>query len=182
MACKALHAPSFPSTMGCWAIADGSSRLIVTEPRARTLNGTTQAGPQLERAVRHYVRAYASLHGRRKATEHLGVSRHTLWRFVERGHAGRAVPSAVLSSVGGSVGALKAATFELIIDLEGLRPDPALRHLRQGLEGSAPAAVRHAPGHRGGAVPLRARPRLHAPRPAEEARPSGASWTPCRTT
>ena len=134
MACKALHAPSFPSTMGCWAIADGSSRLIVTEPRARTLNGTTQAGPQLERAVRHYVRAYASLHGRRKATEHLGVSRHTLWRFLERGHAGRAVPSAVLSSVGGSVEAIKAATFELIIDLEGLRPDPALRHLRQGLE------------------------------------------------
>ena len=69
-----------------------------------------------------------------KAAETLGVSRHTLWRFLERGHAGRAVPAAVLSSVGGSVGAIKAATFELIIDLEGLRPDPALRHLRKGLE------------------------------------------------
>ena len=62
------------------------------------------------------------------------MSRHTLWRFLERGHVGRAVPSAVLNAVGGSVTALKAATLQIIIDLEGLRPDPALRHLRQGLE------------------------------------------------
>ena len=112
--------------MGCWDIWDGSSRLIVTEPRKRSLNGTTQAGPDLTRAVRDYVRAYAWLHGRRKTAEDLGVSRHTLWRFLERGHAGRAVPSAVLSSVGGSVRAIEAATYEVIIDLEGLRPDPAL--------------------------------------------------------
>ena len=108
--------------------------MIVAEPRTQTLNGATQAGPHFERAVREYVRAYASLHGQGKTAETLGVSRHTLWRFLERGHTGRAVPSAVLSSVGESVGAIKAATFELIIDLEGLRPDPALRSLRQGLE------------------------------------------------
>ena len=108
--------------------------MIVAEPRTQALNGTTQAGPHLERAVRDYARAHVRLYGQRKAAEDLGVSRHTLWRFVERGHAGRAVPSAVLSSVGGSVGAIKAATFEIIIDLEGLRPDPALRHLRRGLE------------------------------------------------
>ena len=108
--------------------------MIVAEPRTQTLNGTTQAGPDLRRAVRGYVRAYASLHGRRKAAEDLGVSRHTLWRFLERGHLGRSVPSAVLSSVGGSVEAIKAASFEIIIDLEGLRPDPALHSLRQGLE------------------------------------------------
>ena len=77
--------------------------MIVAEPRTRTLNGTTQAGPRLERAVRDYVRSYASLHGRRKTAEDLGVSRHTLWRFLERGHTGRSVPQAVLSSVGGSV-------------------------------------------------------------------------------
>ena len=108
--------------------------MILAEPRTRPLNGKTQAGPHLERAVRDYVRAYASLHGRRKAAEDLGVSRHTLWRFLERDQMGNAVPSAVLSSVGGSVGTIEAAAFELIIDLEGLRPDPALRHLRQGLE------------------------------------------------
>ncbi len=95
--------------------------MIVTEPRTRTSNGTTQTGPELRRAVRDYVRAYASLHGRHKATEHLGVSRHTLWRFLERGHLGHAVPAAVLSSVGESVRAIQGATFEIIIDLEGLR-------------------------------------------------------------
>ena len=94
----------------------------------------TQAGPNLRRAVRGYVHAYASLHGRRKAAEDLGVSRHTLWRFLEQGHMGRAVPSAVLRSLGKSIQAIEAATFEIIIDLEGLRPDPALRVLRQGLE------------------------------------------------
>ena len=108
--------------------------MIVTEPRTQALNGATQAGPDLRRAVRSYVRAYASLHGRRKAAEDLGVSRHTLWRFLERGHQGRSVPSAVVNKVGNSVQAIEAATFEIIIDLEGLRPDPALRHLRQGLE------------------------------------------------
>ncbi len=131
---RALPSPAFPFTVRCWAIAAGSSRLIVAEPRTPALNGTTQAGPDLRRAVRGYVRAYASLHGRRKAAEDLGVSRHTLWRFLERGQAGRAVPSAVVNKVGNSVRAIDAATFEIIVDLEGLRPDPALRSLRQGLE------------------------------------------------
>ena len=67
--------------------------MIVAEPRTQTSNGTKQAGPRLTRAVRNYVRAYASLHGRRKAAEDLGVSRHTLWRFckpsAKMGHIGR---------------------------------------------------------------------------------------------
>ena len=98
------------------------------------MNGKIQAGPDLKRAVREYVRAHVRLHGQRKTAEHLGVSRHTLWRFLERGQVGRAVPSAVLSSVGNRVRAIEAATFEIIIDLEDLRPDPALRSLRRGLE------------------------------------------------
>ena len=108
--------------------------MIVAEPGTQALNGATEAGPDLRRTVRHYVRAYASLHGRRKAAEDLGVSRHTLWRFLERGEMGRAVPSAVVNKVGNSVRAIEAATYEIIIDLEGLRPDPALRALRQSLE------------------------------------------------
>ena len=98
------------------------------------MNDATQTGPDPERAVRHYVRAYVWRHGRRKTAEVLGVSRHTLWRFLERGQMGRAVPSAVLNSVGGTMAALEAATLESIIDLEGLRPDPALRPLRESLE------------------------------------------------
>ena len=108
--------------------------MIVTKPRRRTSKATAQAGPDPERAVRDYVRAYAWRHGRRKAAEVLGVSRHTLWRFLERGHMGQAVPSAVLSSVGGNVRAIERARQQLLIDLMGLRPDPALCPLREGLE------------------------------------------------
>ena len=108
--------------------------MIVTKPQRRAMNDATQTGPDLERAVRDYVRAYVWRHGRRKTAEVLGVSRHTLWRFLERRQRGRAVPSAVLSSVGGTMAALEAATLESIIDLEGLRPDPALRPLRESLE------------------------------------------------
>ncbi len=86
------------------------------------------------RAIQDYVRAYVWRHGRRRTSEYVGVSRHTLWRFLERGHMGRAVPSVVLNSIGGNIAALETATLEIIIDLEGLRPDPALRPLRDGLE------------------------------------------------
>ena len=44
------------------------------------------------------------------------------------------MPSAVLNSVGKRVRPIGAATYEVIIDLEGLRPDPVLRSLRRGLE------------------------------------------------
>ena len=108
--------------------------MIVTKPRRRTSNATTQARPDLMRGIRDYVRAYVWQHGRRKTAEDLGVSRHTLWRFLERGHMGRAVAAAVLISVGGNVRAIERARQQLIIDLMGLRPDPALRPLREGLE------------------------------------------------
>ena len=88
----------------------------------------------LDNAIGNYVRAHQRRHGQAKTAEALGVSRHTLWRFLERGHSGRAVSAAVLNSVGGSVRDIEAATLEIIIDLEGLRPDPALRPLRQGPE------------------------------------------------
>ena len=103
-------------------------------PRTQTLNGTKQAGPDLNRAIRDYVRAYERRHGRRKTAEDLGVSCHTLGRFLERSHVGRAVPSAVLNAVGGKIAAFEAAALEIIVDLEGLRLDPALRPLREGLE------------------------------------------------
>ena len=88
----------------------------------------------LDGAVRDYVRAHQRLHGQRYTAEALGVSRHTLWRYLERGHNGRAVPAAVLNSVGRNRTTIEAATLELIIDLEGLRPDPALHPLRRALE------------------------------------------------
>ena len=48
----------------------------------------------------------------------------------------------------------------------------ALSHV-PGTGGHAALAVRRAPGHRGRAVPLRQNPRLHPPRPVEEAGEDG---------
>ena len=56
--------------------------------------------------------------GARRA-EVLGVSRHTLSPFLERGHMGRAVPAAVLNSVGENVRTIEAATLEVMLDLAG---------------------------------------------------------------
>jgi len=87
-------------------------------------------------AIRDYVRVRQRRHGQKRTAESLEVSRHTLWRYLEKGHVGRSIPAAVLDSVGGSVKDIEAATLELVIDLEGLRPDPALRPLRRNLEDS----------------------------------------------
>ena len=109
----------------------------VANQRAPSLNGATQAGPDLERAVRDYVRTYAVLHGRPKAAETLGVSRHTLWRFLNRGHTGRAIPRTVLGRVGGSARALDDARERLILQARARRrPEgagPVAQPLRQGL-------------------------------------------------
>ena len=88
----------------------------------------------LNGAIREYVDAHRRQHGQKRTAEALGVSRHTLWRYCEKGHAGRAVPAAVLDKVGQSTREIEAATLEIVIDLEGLRPDPALRPLRRNLE------------------------------------------------
>ncbi len=131
---QAITYTGFPVHNGMLGLVNGYKLVNTTQQTAETLNGRGQGDPEFKRAVRDYVRAYEWRHGRRKTAEDLGVSRHTLWCFLERGHLGRAVPSAILNAVGGNIAALKAATLEIIIDLEGLRPDPALRPLREGLE------------------------------------------------
>ena len=52
--------------------------------------------------IRDYVRYYVWRHRLRMAAEGLGVSRHTLWRFLERGHMGCSLacaPGSTLSRV-----------------------------------------------------------------------------------
>lgn len=99
-------------------------------------NITKEEDQGLQDATRRYVQAHQRRDGQRKTAETLGVSRHTLWRYLERGQSGPAVPAAVMNCVGQSVRDIEAATLEIIIDLEGLRPDPALRPLRRRLEGA----------------------------------------------
>ena len=68
----------------------------------------------LNDAIRNYVRTYALWHGRPQAARRFGVSRHTLWRFLERGYLGRSLPRAVTGAVGDDPQAIYAATEELV--------------------------------------------------------------------
>ena len=96
----------------------------------------------LNHAIRDYVHTYALVRGRRKAMERFGVSRHTLWRFLDRGHMGRALPKAVLNSVGDSVEAIDAATWAIgaseritaNFNRSARNPRPASPALRLGQE------------------------------------------------
>ena len=76
--------------------------------------------PRLADAIGDYLRAHIECHGRKRTAEVFGVSRHTLWRFLERSQAGRALPRAVLDRVGPSLDAVDAATQALLA-----RPAPA---------------------------------------------------------
>ena len=96
--------------------------------------------PDLEDAIREYLRTYVLWRGIRQATATFGVSRHTLWRFLRRGHTGRALPRAVMGGVGDSVEVLEASTWAIVVaervvaSRPAAKPVPAPRHLRQALE------------------------------------------------
>ena len=121
-------------TLASWSIG-----LVATDSRTQASNG---AATDLNEAVWEYVRIYAVLHGKPKAAEALGVSRHTLWRFLHRGHAGRAIPRAVLERVGKSAEALKDAEERLILQARARRrqkeggpvAERRTRPLREALE------------------------------------------------
>ena len=76
-------------------------------------NETTADNGALADAIRRYVRAYALWHGRPQAAQRFGVSRHTLWRFLDLGHLGRSLPRAVTGAVGEDPEDVDAATQEL---------------------------------------------------------------------
>ena len=93
--------------------------------------------PRLFDAIDTYFRAHTKRHGRGRTAAAFGVSRHTLWRFLERGQAGRALPRAVMAEVGDTTEAITKATRALAGEAsaapqEGL--DPFLpRRLRETL-------------------------------------------------
>ena len=111
--------------MRCGGIVTRSSRLTIVEQRTRAPGKSAPPDQDLEDAIREYVRTYVLWRGRRRAAETFGVSRHTLWRFLRRGHAGRALPRAVLDIAGDSVEALEAATWAIAATERVLAPRPA---------------------------------------------------------
>ena len=70
-------------------------------------------GDDLDYAIRDYVRTYILWHGRAKAAETFGVSRHTLWRCLERGRLGKSLPRAVVKTVGDDPVAIEAAAWAM---------------------------------------------------------------------
>ena len=92
--------------------------------------------PELIGAIWDYLNACTQQHGHQRTAERFGVSRQTLWRFLDREQDGRRLPRAVLSSVGDSVEALMAATDTLIGE-PSAQSRPALADsLRGGLRGA----------------------------------------------
>ncbi|MXZ89795.1 MAG: hypothetical protein F4Z07_13305 [Dehalococcoidia bacterium] len=76
---------------------------------------------ELYYAIGDYLLAHIERHGHARTAEAFGVSRHTLWRFLERGQPGRALPRAVMARAGDTPRKLAAATRALRGDA---RPAP----------------------------------------------------------
>ena len=121
-------------TMRSWTIAERSSRLTIVEPGTRTPGKRESLDPELEDAIREYLRTYVVWRGIRQATATFGVSRHTLWRYLRRGHTSRALPRAVMGIVGDSVEVLEAATWAI----PGRRPCARQQAGRQARPGALP--------------------------------------------
>ena len=71
------------------------------------------SGNDLDDAIGDYVRTYVLWHGQAKAAEKFGVSRYTLWRFLERGRLGKSLPRAVMKAVGEDPDVINAATWAM---------------------------------------------------------------------
>ena len=111
--------------------------MTISEPGTLTQGKSALPAPDLDDAIREYLRTYVLWRGIRQATETFGVSRQTLWRFLRRGHTGRALPRAVLGIVGDSAEALEAATWAIpaVERVLASRPAPAPPHpMSQPLE------------------------------------------------
>ena len=98
-------------------------------------------------AIRRYLRAYAALHGRSRACEYFGVSRYTLWRFLERGQLGRLLPRAVRNSMGNSPEGINAAADQLVITARArTSPKQAITGIPSPVKNPAQAIPRLAEG------------------------------------
>ena len=75
--------------------------------------GSGARNSALDDAIRDYVRTHVLWYGRQKTMEKFGVSRHTLWRFLERGRLGKSLPRAVIRSAGDDPDKIEAAAWAM---------------------------------------------------------------------
>ena len=112
---------------------------MTTKPPAMPASqDKTPDNGNLNYAIRDYVRSYALWHGRAKAAETFGVSRHTLWRCLERGRLGRALPRAVIKTAGDNPDAIVAVAWGMTashqIQRRAANPKPLAENLTENLE------------------------------------------------
>ena len=92
----------------------------------------------LDYAIRDYVGTYVLWHGRAKTAETFGVSRHTLWRCLERGRLGKSLPRAVIKAVGDDPDVIAAAAWAMTANrklqrLAAANPQPLAETLEDAL-------------------------------------------------
>ena len=101
----------------------------------RTQRIESAIDPDLFLPIWDYVRTHAKHYGQSRTAHDLGVSRHTLWRLLNRFQMGLAMPRAVLRSVGDTAETLEIARLLLNYDTAdgtslrcpSRRPDPEAR-------------------------------------------------------
>ena len=108
--------------------------MSATEIETRIRPKKTRMDPELVSIIRDFVWHYVRRRGRQRTAEAFGVSRQTLWRYLEYGLEGSSLPSVVMRSVGGSIKGLEGAWRELIGDLPPPEVDPSVLPLPDGLE------------------------------------------------
>ena len=87
--------------------------MTVKPPGTPALSEETPGNSTLDDAIRDYVRTYVLWHGRAKAVEKFGVSRHTLWRCMKQGRLGKSLPRAVIGTVGDDSDVINSATWAM---------------------------------------------------------------------
>lgn len=83
--------------------------------------------------IRTYLKEHAWQRGHGRTADRFGVSRQTLWRFLDRDQVGRTLPRAVLDTVGHNAEALEAATQALIAEPPSRGRTPPSRSLSDEL-------------------------------------------------
>ena len=83
-------------------------------------------------------------HGRPQAARRFGVSSHTLWRFIERGHLGRSLPGAVGNTVSDDPVVIAAAEWAVTASRRIQRRATSPRPLAETVEGRPAVPVRRA--------------------------------------
>ena len=90
--------------------------------------------PDLFLPIWDYVRTHAKHYGHERTAQDLGVSRQTLWRLLKRFQMGRAIPRAVLRSVGDTAETLEVARLLLTYETPKGKFEDRLRPLPEALE------------------------------------------------